>query len=77
MDDEKDRANNDSIVMDKKEIKLVVDTVKKRMGKGSKFEGKVEPHVHTEACRNTIPDDHSKPAPIGIPQGMKLLEDNG
>ena len=77
MDDEKDRANNDSIVMDKKEIKLVVDSVKKRMGKGSKFEGKVEPHVHTEACRNTIPDDHSKPAPIGIPQGMKLLEDNG
>ena len=78
MDDEKDRANNDSIVMDKKEIKLVVDTVKKRMGKGSKFEGKVEPHVHTDKCSHH--DDHSnftKPAPVNMPQGMKLLEDNG
>ena len=77
MDDEMDRANNDSIVMDKKEIKLVVDTVKKRMGKGSKFEGNVEPHVHTDKCSH---DDHSnftKPAPVSIPQGMKLLEDNG
>ena len=71
MDDERDRANNDSIVMDEKQIKLVVDTVKKRMGKGSKFEGKVEPHVHTDNC------SHDKPAPINIPQGMKLLEDKG
>ena len=63
--------------MDKKEIKLVVDSVKKRMGKGSKLEGKVEPHVHTDKCSN---DDHSnftKPAAVSIPQGMKLLEDNG
>jgi hypothetical protein len=57
--------------MNKKEIKLVVDTVKKRMGKGSKFEGKVEPHVHTDNC------SHAKPASVSMPEGMKLLEDNG
>ncbi len=63
--------------MDEKEIKLVVDTVKKRMGKGSKFEGKVEPHVHTNKCSHNDHSTYTKPAPVNIPEGMKLKEDNG
>ena len=85
MDDERDRANNDSIIMTDKEIKMVVDTVKKRMGKGTKFEGTVEPHQHTDQCGHNVRNNpeqpigdasaYTKEAPISIPQGMKLRDE--
>ena len=77
MDDERDRANNDCIVMDEKEIQLVIDSVKKRMGKGKKFEGTVEKHVHSDKCNHNEHSTYTKPAPVNIPEGMKLREDNG
>ena len=72
MDDERDRTNNDSIVMTDEEIQTVISSVKRFMGKGSKFESKKkdESHVHTDKCSHD-------PAPISIPQGVKLMEENG
>ena len=50
MDDERDRSNDEVMVMDGTEEQLVVDSVKRFMGEGEKFEGTFTPQEATSGC---------------------------
>jgi hypothetical protein len=60
MDDEKDRQNDEVMMMNEGDEQRVVDSCIKFLGKGNKFEGKFIPNQQQNVCTN--PDhNHSDP----------------
>jgi hypothetical protein len=54
MDDERDRANDEVMMMTEEQEQIVVDSVKSFMGESEKFEGTYTPPIQNGGC-GTIP----------------------
>jgi ADP-heptose:LPS heptosyltransferase len=61
MDDERDRANDEVMMMDDEQEQSVVDSVKLFMGESEKFEGSFTPAEENKGCCGTIPASDGMP----------------